>query len=252
MGKPAIDRSPTIPAAARTAPAPRLPPPSEPSEEEETSEEEVDSDSSPFRADSRDPLAGGEDSVTWMPEGDMERMGRIAYIYINVDGLSDNPAPFIRAALFAAAPTVYCQLLPSSRGNMMLRFNNRADHDGVVGLSPIIHDGARLTLEWAEETSNRFVIQQRWLVAVSAVDFPEEHWDPARIVAGFRKLGTVVEIDPACLGNDHSVLRVVVARGTAMGIDHDQNLGNPSQGSRGESLGTAFTIEVLRIWRREE
>jgi hypothetical protein len=51
----------------------------------------------------------------------------------------------------------------------------------VTGLSPIIHDGTRLSLEHAEETSNHFSIEQKWLVAVSTVDFPEEHWDLERI-----------------------------------------------------------------------
>lgn len=89
-------------------------------------------------------------------------------------------------------------------------------------------------------------------MAVSAVDFPKEHWDPVRIQDGFRKLGIVVDIDPAFLGDDHSILRVVVARRSMARIDNDQYMGNPGKGARGQSLGTAFTIEVLRIWPREE
>ena len=34
-------------------------------------------------------------------------LGQIAYAYINLDGPSDNPAPFICAALFSVAPTVH-------------------------------------------------------------------------------------------------------------------------------------------------
>jgi hypothetical protein len=73
-----------------------------------------------------------------------------------------------------------------------------------------------------------------------------------RISAGFRKLGTVVDIDPTCLGDDHSVLWVVMARHTMIGIQNDLYVGNLGHGACGESLGTAFTIEVLRVWPMEE
>jgi hypothetical protein len=43
------------------------------------------------------------------------------------------------------------------------------------------------------------------------------------------------------------VLRVVVARRTATGIQNDLYVGYPGHGTRGESLGTAFTIEVLQV-----
>lgn len=159
--------------------------------------------------DSPDPLAGGNDDITWMPPGDTEHVGKIAYAFINIDRPSNNPAPFIYAALFSAAPMLHCRLHTSSRGNMMLHFGSRGDRDAVVDLSPIIHDGTRLSLERADETSNRFTIEQQCLVAVSAIDFLEEHWDLEGILAGFHKLGTVIDIDPACLGDDHFVLRVV-------------------------------------------
>lgn len=118
----------------------------------------------------------------------MEHAAKVAYAYINVDSPSDNSAPFIRATLFSVAPTVHYTLHPSSRG-MMLHFVSRGDCDVVVGLSPIIHDGARLSPERSKETSNRFRIELKWLVAVSVVDFPEEHWDPEGILAVFCKLG---------------------------------------------------------------
>lgn len=54
---------------------------------------------------------------------------------------------------------------------MMLCFDSHGDRDAVTDLTPITHDDARLTLERAEETSNRFTIEQKWLMAVSAVDF---------------------------------------------------------------------------------
>jgi hypothetical protein len=58
---------------------------------------------------------------------------------------------------------------------MMLCFDSRGDRDAVTGLSPIIHQGTHMSLEHVEEMSNRFSIEQKWLVAVSVVDFPKEH-----------------------------------------------------------------------------
>ena len=100
--------------------------------------------------------------------------------------------------------------------------------------------------------SNRFSIEQKFLVALSVVNFPEEHWDPDQIQARFCKLVTLVDIDPAYLGDNNSVLQVVLARRIATVISNDQYLGNPSRGARGSSLGTAFTVEMLRICPREE
>ena len=105
----------------------------------------MDSDGSPFRVDSYGPLVRGDDNITWMPPGDMERLGRIAYAYINLDGPSDNPAPFICAALFSVAPRVHFTVHASSSGNMMMRFGSCGDRDVVTSLSPITHDGALLT-----------------------------------------------------------------------------------------------------------
>lgn len=68
----------------------------------------------------------------------------------------------------------------------------------------------------------------------------------------FRKLGDVVKVDLTCLGDDHSVLQVVVARRVATGISNDIYIENPGRGARGESLGTTFTIDILRIWPLEE
>lgn len=45
------------------------------------------------RNESSDPTAGGDDDITWMPMGDMEQVGKIAYAFINVDGQTDNPTP---------------------------------------------------------------------------------------------------------------------------------------------------------------
>lgn len=91
----------------------------------------------------------------------MERASKIAYALINIDRSTDNPSPFICATLFSVAPTVHCSLHPSSRGCMMLRFNNSGDRDAMVDLCPIFHDGACLSPKRSEETSNCFDIEQK-------------------------------------------------------------------------------------------
>ena len=105
----------------------------------------------------------------------MERVGKIAYAYINVDGPTDNLAPYICSTLFLAAPIVHCRLCASSRGHMLLCFNSHGDLNAMVDLRPIIHNGTCLTLEQSEETSNRFEIVQPWLVAILTIDFLEGH-----------------------------------------------------------------------------
>lgn len=105
----------------------------------------------------------------------MERVWRTAFAFINDNGSTTTPAPYTPSVLAAVAPTTYCWLMASPRGYMLLKFNSRADRDALASLSPIIHDGARFTLERAEASSNRFVLDQPWLAAISAVDFLGEH-----------------------------------------------------------------------------
>jgi hypothetical protein len=109
-----------------------------------------------------------------MPEEDIERVWRTAFALINDDGPIATPAPYIHFVLFAVAPNTHYRLIPSSRGHMLLKFDSKADRDAVANLNPIIHDGARLTIERTEESSNRFVLDQPWLVAISATEFPGE------------------------------------------------------------------------------
>jgi hypothetical protein len=154
--------------------------------------------------------------------------------------------------MFSVVPTVHFTMHASSCVNIMLRFDSRGDRNVVLGLNPIIHDGARISLERVEEMSNRFFIEQKWLMAVSAVNFLKEHLDLEQIPAGFCNLGTIVDIDPACLGDDHLVLRVVMARRITIRIQNDLYVENSGRGMRGESLGMAFSIKVLWIWPRKE
>ncbi|CAL4982690.1 unnamed protein product [Urochloa decumbens] len=189
-----------------------------------------------------------------MPEGNMERAHRIAYAFVHDDAPTGNVAPYIRAAIFAAAPGAHFRLFPSSRGTMALRFDSKAMRDYVVDQSPLLHDEGRIDLERSEEGDNRFQFQPEWLALAAATGFPDEHWDEAGIRAAFRKVSNVVEIDPDCLpvepdGEplDCSSIRVLVERFRPSDLPDDIYVGNPSDG-----LGTMFNVETLRVWRREE
>lgn len=184
-----------------------------------------------------------------MPEGDMERVWHSAFVFISVDGPIDELAPYIRSAITAAAPHLPCRFIPSGSGHMMLRFDSKADRDSLARLSPIIHNGASLTVEKAEEADSWFVLEQPWLVALSSKDYPGEHWNPEGIRIGFRKIGTIIEIDPECHHDDnYSALRVVVTRVKPDRFKLDHWIGNPSKGPRGRVLGSTFTISVIRVW----
>jgi hypothetical protein len=95
-----------------------------------------------------------------MPEGDMARASKIAYASVAEDGPVHNPAPFIHSALFSAAPGIHYHMFPSSRGHMLLRFDSMAEHNYMVHLSPITHDGSHVSLVRSEEGPNRFITYQ--------------------------------------------------------------------------------------------
>lgn len=170
--------------------------------DDDTDVEEVDSYGSPFYEASPDDSEDADRDILWMPEGDMERAGRTAYALISEDGPIFSPAPFIYAAIFSVAPRTGFRMFPSSRGHMMVRFDSVAESDFIVDMSPIAHGGAQLSLERSEESPYRSVLHQPWLAAISATNFQDEHWTLTGIPTAFRRIGTVVEIDPACLEGD--------------------------------------------------
>jgi hypothetical protein len=100
--------------------------------------------------------------VLWMPPGDMERVGRIAFTTLNEDSPTFNPAPSSVQCCSRWLSRSTTALSPPPE-NLLLRFDSRADRDVVVDLSPIIHEGRRITLERSEKTTNRFVIHTPWL-----------------------------------------------------------------------------------------
>lgn len=73
--------------------------PSDSKEGSQGEDDEVDSFGSLFRAASHVDSGDANQNIQWMPEGDMERTGKIVYAFINEDGLTNNLASYIRSLL---------------------------------------------------------------------------------------------------------------------------------------------------------
>jgi len=117
----------------------------------------------------------------------------------------------IRAALLQTAPLLPVDLLPSSHGAMLLRFESQGDRDSLHLLSPIAAAGATIFLQKPNETANRFYCVPTWLAFVLVLDFPIEHWYEERIRECFRGFANVAEIEPECLtGNNFGPLRLLL------------------------------------------
>lgn len=137
--------------------------------------DEVNSYDSPFHNASPEDSQEAPHDILWMPEGDMDRASKIAYTFINEDGPVHASAPYLRSTI-SIDQGVHFRMFPSSRGHKLLRFDSKAEHDLIMDISPIIHDGAHVSLEWSEESPNPFIIDLSWLVALSATNFLEEQW----------------------------------------------------------------------------
>ncbi|CAN6308352.1 unnamed protein product [Urochloa humidicola] len=184
----------------------------------------------------------------WLPRGRRDVAGRLAFAYVHPPEVSASVALFIRSAITSVAPLVPVELLPSSRGAMILRFTCFADREYIRLRSPILFNGGELKLERPEETSNRFFRQPEWLAYVTVVDYPPEHWEEIEhIKSSFRGFCNVVEIDPACLtGYDYSPLRLVIEVThrleipSEVWVDADDNVLG----------GSIVQIMPIRVWPR--
>ncbi|CAN6327691.1 unnamed protein product [Urochloa humidicola] len=225
-----------------------------PSDEEEVESGDVSTGSDGTPSNDGSDLAdweGRRDSLeVWLPRGRVDVAARLTFAYVHPSEVSVNAAPFIRAAISSVAPHVSVELLPSSRGTMLLRFATQADREHVRSFSPIHHAGGELKLERPQETNNRFFRAPDWLAYVAVVDYPPEHWDDIEhIKRSFCGFCNVVEIDPLCLtGFDYSPLRLV--------LEVTHRLEIPSEiwvdAEQTELGGSIAQIMPIRIWPRSD
>jgi hypothetical protein len=98
-----------------------------------------------------------------LPRGQEDVAARLAFAYIDPAAAVGSAALFIRQALGAVAPQIQVELLPSSRGAMLLRFVVEQDRELVRNLSPIEHNGATLRpvrLAYQTPASSTFLSEQ--------------------------------------------------------------------------------------------
>lgn len=122
---------------------------------------------------------------TWVSPGHADLTERLLFAFIEPSVPVDEVSAFIRNALRLVAPLLPVDLLPSSRGAMLLRCESVGDHDSLHLHNPISLDGSQLILQKPEETSNRFYRIPTWLAFVAVTDFPNEHRYESKIKAYF-------------------------------------------------------------------
>ncbi|KAJ1277991.1 hypothetical protein BS78_04G045800 [Paspalum vaginatum] len=172
----------------------------------------------------------------------------LAFAYIVPPEAIANSAGFIVAALAREAPYAVVELLPSSRGAMLLRFVDRESRDAMRALSPIAHDGAVLKLECPEETDNHFTRVPEWVAFVTVSDFPPEHWKEHKIKEAFGSCCNVAEIDPRCLtGYDYYPLRMLLELNHYLDIPSNVLVTEPGNDGRD---GSYAQVMVIDVWPR--
>jgi hypothetical protein len=183
----------------------------------------------------------------WLPRGQVEVAARLAFAYVSRAEVCAFVAPFIRAAIASVFPQISVELLPSSRGAMLLRFTTPAIRELVRNASPISFQGARLSLERPQETPNRFFRSPSWLAQVAVTDYPPEHWNAEHIRRSFSGFCNVVEIDPACLTCfDYSPLRLVLE------VNHRLEIPSELWVDADDLVlgGSIVSIMPVRVWPR--
>jgi hypothetical protein len=149
--------------------------------------------------------------------GEFEEARCFAYVYL--EHAVHYPHLFIRKAMELAAGAPAFKLAASARGAGLMIFDTPEERDEIIAMSPIAHDGNRLTLEKHEEADNRFFAFYRLYAEIAASDFPLEHWTMDRAREALGAVGSVCCLDPMCFeGGDYTSIRAVVR------LDHQQEL----------------------------
>jgi hypothetical protein len=173
--------------------------------------------------------------------GDYEDARVFAYVYL--EHAVHAPHLFIRQDMEQAAGAPAFQLAASARGAGLMVFNTPEEREEIVAMSPIVHDGNRLTIERHEEADNRFYAFYRIYAEIAAVDFPLEHWDEDKAREALRAVGNVCCLDPNCFGGgDYTSMRAVVR------LDHHQELPDQLLVRNHNGPACIATIYAIRTW----
>lgn len=184
----------------------------------------------------------------WVSPGRDELTDHLLFAFIEPFVPAAEVSAFIRSALRSVAPLLPVDLLPSSRGAMILRCGSLAERDSLHLLSPIACEGSELFLQRPEETTNRFYRVPTWLAFVAIVDFPNEHWYESKINDCFRGFCEVAEIDPACLtGDNFADLRLLLEVNDRLEISFQIKISSKKGGGR---VGSVARVLPIRVWPR--
>jgi hypothetical protein len=147
-----------------------------------------------------------------------------AFVRITPQLAVSAPAPFIREAICAAFPLITFEVLPSSFGSLLVRFQSAGDCAAAVSRSPLLHEDVAIFLERHDGRSVKRPVDV--LAALSVHGFPLTFWHDEFIRQAFQVFCSVVEVDwRYTSGLDYSSVRVVVQQTFAFMILH---LGIPS------------------------
>jgi len=185
----------------------------------------------------------------WVSPGRAELSERLLFAFVEPPVPMMEVSFFLRSALRALAPRLPVDLLPSSRGAMLLRCESAVDRDLLHRLGPVSHEGHMLYLQKPEETSNRFFRVPAWLAFVAVTDFPNEHWYAEKIFQCFRSFSEVVEIDPDYLtGENFGSLRLLLEVNDRLEIPLYLRISSKLGVGR---AGAVAKILPIRVWPRQ-
>jgi hypothetical protein len=152
-----------------------------------------------------------------------------AFVRITPQLAVSAPAPFIREAIRAAFPLITFEVLPSSFGSLLVRFQSAGDCTAAVSRSPLLHEDVAI---FFERHDGRSVKQPVDVLAVLSVHgFPLTFWHEEFIRQAFQVFCSVVEVDWRCTsGLDYSSVRVVVRVEEVTSIPADLCIHDSSSG----------------------
>lgn len=185
----------------------------------------------------------------WVSPGRPELTEHLLFAFIEPSVPMADVSPFIRNALRLVDPLLPVDLLPSSRGAMLLRCESMSARDSLHRHNPISLHGTQLILQKPEETSNRFFRIPTWLAFVAVSDFPNEHWYEPKIKECFKGFSEVAEINPECLtGENFASLRLLLVVNDRLEIPFEMRISSRHGVGRD---GAVAKIAPIRVWPRE-
>jgi hypothetical protein len=187
------------------------------------------------------------------PSPEMAYFGRcFAHAYITPSDApwKANPAPFIRAAIAVALPSLRYELMPPGYGaDKMVRFRTPEDREAAMARQPFPLDGASVKLVREGETSNvrRVRIDTLSLAHLELRGYPKELRSVEEIRNRCTSFGHLLEVDPACFtAPDLSPVRVVIRTESAREIPCEVRI------RWGGAFRHVVPVQILRVWNASE